>query len=360
MALPDRRFVLDVLIKGSSPALAAASRLTGIKPPPQTPEFSLERIVPRPADQEATEQARCELLERFQREVREPWRKLAREVGLNRVEVDGWSYSMNFELDWLAESLWSLHPDAGGSASDWMTEHRGRRDDVACSYSVDERLEWLEGNLFARFDFSGADTEPPLPVFDKIAKALPTVEIVVAWSSEDMWLDPEGTGVALWRHGMRFIECSSKRVDTSDPEGRLRSRRPIQVAEKIYAFGIEGSRCRPTVRWDLTVDELNRLEEGQALEIEFDAIRSATVGSSSQADFCIDGYRVTGSHLYDNSGWIAMDEAWRRIPGTIGDASVALTLHSTEVVARNEALLHEVLGDRNYENERLSRATYGI
>lgn len=355
-----RRFVLDVLIKGSGPALAAASRITGIKPPPQSPDFSIERIVPRPADPAATDQVRDELLRRFDREVRKPWQALAREVGLDRVEVEGWSYSMNFHLARLAENLWSLHPDAEGSASDWMERHRGRRDDVECSYIVDERAEWIAGNLFATFDFSGSDADPPLPVFDRIAEALPGVEIAIAWSSEDMWLEPEGTGVALWRHGMRLREHTSERVDTSSPEGRLRSRRPIQIAEKIFEFGIEQSRCLPTVRWDLTVEELALLEEGQTLEIEFDAIRSATVGEQSAVDFCLDGHRVSGADLYDNSGWIAMDEAWRRIPGRIGDARVALTLHSTEVVGRNEDLLRETLGDRNYDNERIDRAQYGL
>ena len=111
MAPLGRAFALDVLIKGSGPALAAASRLTGITRTAEANDFSFERIVPRPSDPVATDAARVELLRRFDTEVRRPWEALANEVGLDKVEVQGWGYSMNFHLAHLADALWSLHPD---------------------------------------------------------------------------------------------------------------------------------------------------------------------------------------------------------------------------------------------------------
>ena len=81
-----------------------------------------------------------------------------------------------------------------------------------------------------------------------------------------------------------------------------------------------------------------------------------TVGCEDGVDFRIVGHEVTDVLLYENLAGIPEDEAWHRIPGELGEASVNLTLHSPEVRERNMALLSGAMGTEAHAGYRLDVA----
>ena len=356
MAYKTTNFKADLLISGSKAAIAGASIETGLRVFPGISHFSLDRIVPRPIHEERTDEAKDALTRRFINEVLTPWEAILVDNGIGKDDRSNYKLKMLDQLQSVSGHIAEWGPGSPENEFSWLERNWGRQNDVLSERVIDWHRPWVGDRLFARLEFGGTDTSPPLPAFDTLAQRIPTAQMALAWTSEDMYFGPQSTGIALWQYGARWTTQVAASMELSDSCGQLWSREPIEVAERIRAAGIESTLCRPTVRWTLTKAELDALEAGDTVTLELDELRNVTVGCEDGVDFRIVGHEVTDVLLYENLAGIPEDEAWHRIPGEIGEASVNLTLHSPEVRERNMALLSDVMGAEKHAGYRLDVA----
>ena len=340
-------FICEVLIGGTQSTLERARDITGISEPGRRGCVSFDRIVPRPLCIEGTADQRAEFSERFLAEVFAPCEKLLGDF-VEENSIDFYSRSLAQMLHQTCEGLWKVGFTSEQPGSEWMREHWGTTFNVVPPEKQEpgSAADWHAGRLFARLPIGGWNTTPPLAVFDALARMLPGAEIDLAWSSEDMYISGESTGVARWRNGLQVGCFDSKFFDRDDPFGQLQSLRPLEVARAISKAGFADTRCRPTVRWNLTAAGLEGLLDGETITIPIGPAHEATVGSDPHTDFRLDpGDRVDAEDIDWNCGVIRLDEVWHRIYGSVDGMSLGLSLHSTEVVEENIRALAEFQGN---------------
>ena len=330
-------FVFEVLIAGTQSMLDRVREITALPEPGGRGAFSFDRIIPRPICIEGTIDRRAEFAERFHAEVVPAWERLLGDY--TEADADFHRYRMTELLDPACGLIWKMGFASDTSPTLWMRENWGSWANVAPRESQERgsTAHWIGNRIHARLTMDSSNTDPPLLVFDALASMVPGVTIALAWSSEDMHVTGESTGLATWRNGLRIGQSESKFHDREERFGALRSLRPLRVARRISRAGFVESSCHPTLRWDLTAAALEALRDGETITIPIGPAHEATVGSERGVDFLVTTEaQVTPAVIYDNHGAIPDDEVWHRLPGRIDGMDVALSLHSPEVVEDNQ------------------------
>jgi len=337
-------FTFEVLISGTASMLERVREMTAFAEPGRTGHFSFDRIVPRPLCIEGTANRRAEFAGRFHREILGPWENL---IGDFDTELGFHRRRMTELLDSTCTTLWDLGFTSDRPIRDWMEENWGTRANV--DPPEDQPLgltdTWVGNRIHARLYISSSTETPPLPIFDALAQVLPGIKIAVAWSSEAMYVLGEGTGIATWRNGVRTSERASKRFDRGEPFGALQSLRPLRIAKAIRDAGFAETQCLPTLRWTLTAAGLEALRDGESITIPIGPAHEVTIGSDRDADFnASPANEVTAEDIDWNCCVVREDEVWHRLRGSIDGMSVALSLHSPEVVEANRQALTQRAG----------------
>lgn len=330
-------FIFEVLITGTASMLERVREITRLPESGRTGEFAFDRIIPRPLCIEGTADRRAEFAERFHEEVVPAWETLL--ADFPEANADFHRRQMTDLLDPACGTIWRLGFTSDKSPTVWMMENWGTTSEVDRSefQPSQVRADWVGDRIHSRLVIRSGNTDPPLPVFDAVARMVPGVKIALAWSSEDIHVMGESTGLATWRNGVRMRQSESKFHDTEERFGQLRSLRPLRMARRISRAGFVESQCRPTIRWDLTSAGLNALRDGETLTIPIGPEHEATVGVERGVDFRLcSSHEVTPAVIYDKHGTIPDDEVWHRLPGRVGGMDLALSLHSTEVVKENQ------------------------